>query len=830
MKRFLLSLSVLWIAVSADATEYFIDFVAGSDSNNGTAKATPWKRHPYMVGGPGHTHQAGNRYIFKGGVTWPRECFQMRINMSGASGNSVYYGVDQTWFNGGAWSRPIFDFENNNIGSFGASGAGVFIDNADHVIIDNIEMKRHRGVFNIGGAAVNCCTLLGFGCDNLVIENCHIHDWSLPSAPGLNQDPAGGAGGIAMDQGYGAVTVSNCVIHQSNVGYYSGCAIKMGGQILWNTVSNVPNGVIGGGGVFHNHFHHIRSATDVNAHENAILQQVPGTIAYNLIHDTESGAEVYALNQGWVAPNRGTVVFYNNVAFNTVASPVSLFADGVASDLHFKLWNNSLKANASGHCIRASFEGAPTLGSIDARNNHLISDGDAFCYNGSSADCGFVALVTDQNNLIQTHAQATAAGYTTANLLQPTSGSSSTVDNGQNLSSVGFMDDRFLVTRPKGDQWDRGAYEQVDGGPGGDIVAPTISFTGATNRTPWAAVIKWHTDEMATNAVRWNGTGSFGTNGNTTFTMDPQFLITNLHTATLYNVMVLSWDASTNLSSNVISFTTAPVRTNLVNIPAESGVLEGVAWPTGSIMESNATAPGYISVTNQITDPTLAGTARYWLYSATSTNYIVTVSVDAPNLGANSIYITFDSTNIETTTVCDITNVTSGFETRTVVWRGNGNSTNPTVVPKLFPLTVGIHRMEVGGREPNMLIDTWTVAAEGIAVIDTNDPIVSLLTVVDIAATGSRVTWTTDEPADSHVLYWITGGSTNEVVDQSLVTSHSVTLSSLVPATTYNYFIMTMDASENATTSSPPGTFTTVPNLEAILQGALRFEGSTRVE
>ena len=90
---------------------FYIDFVAGSDLFPGTSKALPWKRAPGMAGfaNRAYVHQAGDHFIFKGGVTWDYTCFEMAITAGGAAGNPDYYGVDKTWFSGRVFARPIFN-------------------------------------------------------------------------------------------------------------------------------------------------------------------------------------------------------------------------------------------------------------------------------------------------------------------------------------------------------------------------------------------------------------------------------------------------------------------------------------------------------------------------------------------------------------------------------------------------------------------------------------------------------------------------------------------------------------------------------------------------
>ncbi len=95
------------------ARTFYIDFEDGSDSNNGTSKLTPWKRVKGMVGcsgtANGITITAGDTFIFKGGVSWTG-CFPWTL--SGGSGVArVIYTTDRTWYNGGSFSRPVFDGE-----------------------------------------------------------------------------------------------------------------------------------------------------------------------------------------------------------------------------------------------------------------------------------------------------------------------------------------------------------------------------------------------------------------------------------------------------------------------------------------------------------------------------------------------------------------------------------------------------------------------------------------------------------------------------------------------------------------------------------------------
>ena len=57
------------------------------------------------------------------------------------------------------------------------------------------------------------------------------------------------------------------------------------------------------------------------------------------------------------------------------------------------------------------------------------------------------------------------------------------------------------------------------------------------------------------------------------------------------------------------------------------------------------------------------------------------------------------------------------------------------------------------------------------------------------------VTWTTDEAASSQVSYGVTTTYTySTTLDPTLVTSHSVMLTGLMPGTTYNFDVMSANS------------------------------------
>ena len=93
---------------------------------------------------------------------------------------------------------------------------------------------------------------------------------------------------------------------------------------------------------------------------------------------------------------------------------------------------------------------------------------------------------------------------------------------------------------------------------------------------------------------------------------------------------------------------------------------------------------------------------------------------------------------------------------------------------------------------------------------DTTPPSITNVLASDITETSATITWTTDEKSTSQVEYGETAdyGSATPL-DESLVTSHSVSLSGLEPDTTYHYRVKSKDTSGNEATSEDKS-FTTL--------------------
>jgi hypothetical protein len=134
--------------------------------------------------------------------------------------------------------------------------------------------------------------------------------------------------------------------------------------------------------------------------------------------------------------------------------------------------------------------------------------------------------------------------------------------------------------------------------------------------------------------------------------------------------------------------------------------------PLGIIAAPFIITNGYIYQLAE-TSVTNGGRAVYNFSVTTAGTYTIQVWVNAPNGGANSLFMNIDAEPEDPFMISDITPFTSGFELRTLNWRGNGTSDNNEFVPQVFFLPQGPHQLIIRGREGNTLLQNFTIFMTG---------------------------------------------------------------------------------------------------------------------
>ena len=463
MKTILLLLALMQASFAAT---YYIDYDGGNDSNAGTSKGAPWKHVPVMEPFSGsYTHADGDQFIFKGGVTWPNAALPLYIDEGGASGNRDYYGIDETWYAGGAWTRPVFDAEGiafvNHTANHRENVIRINGSPASYVDIDGFEIKNWETTNPVANhtdqSGVNI-----YNADFITITNCYIHSWDISAAT---------AGGYGVCRGYNSlggtqVHVVDCIITgpsyinptyitspDTGDPYTSGqgvqavdlvdnCTISLVSQGVWNPI------------VVRNCYIYNCGNDYRGAHENAIWIQNTKTFYNNIVDTIYGGVGAFFL-PGWGARTPHHLNIYNNVFMNLpqVNLTNKQAPDPNGNSINF--FNNIIDDNINvGH---GDTGGNDYGGNVVIANNLFITtDTDVVVENDPIAN-----LDERASNVTMTPTEATAAGLLEANFYKPTSAVTELFNQGEDLSGdiSGFTFDIDNVTRTG--TWDVGAYEYI---------------------------------------------------------------------------------------------------------------------------------------------------------------------------------------------------------------------------------------------------------------------------------------------------------------------------------------------------------------------------------
>jgi hypothetical protein len=499
LSRIAIVLCLLLASGSAFAATYYIDYSSGNDSNNGTSKTTPWQHLPGMPGCQGQCSaaapQPGDQLILKGGVTWPNASLGWEWTWSGSAGNPIYIGVDQTWYAGSSWSRPIFNGGGQPIPTWNDSNHTPRVNeffglSANYVTVDNIEWTGFYEEY-AGAYCQDDYICLHYSSTNLQVENNYFHGWAHGGYGGNQQDggqcitgdtswPTGNANSSIHDNAFdGADTTGDSM-----------AALHGGPDTVYNNyVNNMSNGFVGEYAQVHdNRILNINASYNPTMHENGIEINFAGTayVYNNVIAHVKQGLAV------WLAPEAGyTQYFYNNVEWDI---PITNIVD-LAAALNnccgqIGLYNNTIECGPDGNptflCVGVGVgEGPTTLG-----NNHGIT-------NATTPNKGMWfetgnTQVTESKDVPQAFASATNQGYASSETypFSPVAGCTpatcATLQAGANLTSQcssmpGLCNDTTLGVsynttnhtvsypsrtpnpRPSTGAWDSGAYEYSSG-------------------------------------------------------------------------------------------------------------------------------------------------------------------------------------------------------------------------------------------------------------------------------------------------------------------------------------------------------------------------------
>ena len=270
----------------------------------------------------------------------------------------------------------------------------------------------------------------------------------------------------------------------------------------------------------------------------------------------------------------------------------------------------------------------------------------------------------------------------------------------------------------------------------------------------------------------------------------------SLPTITLGNSSILTWSSSSAVSASLTgvgsvgldsSQNETPNTTSAYTLTVTSSTgTTATCSVTVTVVGSGDTTPPSFSLTAPSNGATVSGAAVP--FSATASDNVAVADVQF-KLGNTNIGSAIFSSPYSTT------------------W----NTTGTTTPDGSYTLSA-------------VAADTsGNLATSSVTVTVRNAPPVISSIATSTSYTSATTTWTTDEAANSKVVYGLTTGYGSASSSASLVTSHSIVLSGLTASSTYHFAVVSTDVVGNTSTSSDQ-TFTTgagaAPNISSISSGS----------
>ncbi len=384
--------------------------------------------------------------------------------------------------------------------------------------------------------------------------------------------------------------------------------------------------------------------------------------------------------------------------------------------------------------------------------------------------------------------------------------------------------------------------------------APVISSVLVSAITTTSATITWKTDQPSSSLVNYGTTTSYGSSSplDSSLVTSHTVSLSGLTPGTTYNFNVISTNStgtSAGMSTNYTFQTTPVVSTPPAITNVTAGTITGasatITWttdqPSWSLVNYGfSTSYGSSSQldTNLVTSHsvTLTGLTPGRFYdfdvvsenaaglSSRSTNYFFqTTAANAipPQVG----YVAFWGINNSGVTISWSTDVPANTQL--------AYGTSSAALTQLTPLqpdltnshgvvltglnsgtTYYFQAQSTGSNGATGYSTVYSFTTTGVAP-SAPAPVISNVMTGNLTSTSVVITWITDQGASSQVNYGTTTSyASSSTLDSTLTTSHSVTLTGLMPGTTYNFDVMSANLAATSSTSANY-TFTTTGTAPA---------------
>jgi hypothetical protein len=526
------------LSLQAWCTTYYIS-PTGLDTNNGTSKSTPFLHAPGMPNCSSTclstTPIHGDSIIFEGGGTWTLTS-TWNFGWSGISGSQIYIGVDQTWYTGGSWVRPVI----SGGGTFpGSAGTGNFLNlgtgSQSYVTVDNLEWTALNWSASITGL-VSYIGLGGNSVNDLIEEN-YFHGWTHSALPVKENNGAEavscGGGSSISNQFFLNVVDGSDTAENSFMGVQGSCF----GQVYENEFKELIYGFNGNAHSIHdNVFDHVGFASyDLVSHNGIVISNLDdsgGSVVYNNLILSGLPGATGGVSMWQTPPASTTSYAFNNVTTNTNIAGTSswcgeYYTSGAGGGA-CTFFNITAECGPDSDPINACFRvgsgqvGAPIISGVNEYNIHTVYNSGGALNTISSECSGGACPVVTSNIVNQTLSAANGQGYTLSQTypFSPTLSSNATVGAGTNefalcaaitlvdanagsacakdtTLGVSYNTTNHTVSfpartpnlRPSSGAWDAGAYQfatitnyyfTLYPGPGYDELDGAVNINGAT--------------------------------------------------------------------------------------------------------------------------------------------------------------------------------------------------------------------------------------------------------------------------------------------------------------------------------------------------------------
>ena len=269
LRHAVIGLFFLGSALTASATSYYVDSVAGSDSNSGTSSSSAWQS---LSKANSKTYTGGDHIYFKAGGSWTG---QLLLHGSGASGNPIV--VDM--YSSG--SKPKFNAN-------GSKSNTVYFANQSYWEVNNLDVSNTgSGYADRRGISVNINN--GATINHFYIKHCSVHDVT-GEVKWIGGSTSDNTTGVTFDAGWVASKHTGGIVYD----------VQTNGNGKFNdvvidgcTVSNCSFG-----GIILKGYNERASSSDSNWHphtgvtiQNCTINQAGSSLACNGVYltDTKTG-------------------------------------------------------------------------------------------------------------------------------------------------------------------------------------------------------------------------------------------------------------------------------------------------------------------------------------------------------------------------------------------------------------------------------------------------------------------------------------------------------------------------------------------------------------